>query len=171
MFVSLPRLPPPPLALALQQLPRMVNVTTRVIPFVVQRQCLLFVLQKMLKELISAGDLDFLAGRQLQIWISDANIRWSLGMQQGKLTLNPSGLADTTIRGKLADFILLASRQEDPDTLFFQRRLIIEGDTDLGHEMKNVLDTLDRDVLPTQLNVILDWLAQQYRHPESLSSA
>ena len=31
-------------------------------------------------------------------------------------------------------------RLEDPDTLFFSRRLVIEGDTELGLALKNALD-------------------------------
>jgi len=165
MFVSLPRLPPPPLTIALQQLPRILNIGTRLVPFALQRHVILSGLEQVLKRLLRCGDLDFLQDRQLQIYISDAGIRLTLGLQQGKLTLRQSSEADTIIRGKLTDFISLASRTEDPDTLFFQRRLIIEGDTDLGHEMKNVLDTLDRDALPAHINTVLDWLARQTRNP------
>jgi predicted lipid carrier protein YhbT len=48
------------------------------------------------------------------------------------------------------------SRQEDPDTLFFQRRLTIEGDTELGLEVKNILDALDHENLPFPLKQLLD---------------
>jgi len=34
---------------------------------------------------------------------------------------------------------------------FFQRRLVIEGDTDLGLNVKNLLDSLDLDHLPPEL--------------------
>ena len=53
---------------------------------------------------------------------------------------------DVTIRGRLEDFWRLATRAEDPDTLFFQRRLSIEGDTETGLHVKNLLDALDYDV-------------------------
>jgi predicted lipid carrier protein YhbT len=32
-----------------------------------------------------------------------------------------------------------AHQEEDPDTLFFQRRLVIEGDTELGLQVKNLM--------------------------------
>ena len=38
-----------------------------------------------------------------------------------------------------------ALRREDPDTLFFTRRLVLEGDTALGLEIKNALDALGWD--------------------------
>ena len=65
-----------------------------------------------------------------------------------QLTLDAFGLrpalgaADVTIRARLADYLALALRREDPDTLFFSRRLVIEGDTALGLEIKNALDSL-----------------------------
>jgi len=34
-------------------------------------------------------------------------------------------------------------REEDPDTLFFNRKLVIEGDTELGLIVKNLLDSID----------------------------
>ena len=52
------------------------------------------------------------------------------------------GKPDVTVRASLADYLALALRREDPDTLFFTRRLVIEGDTALGLEIKNALDAL-----------------------------
>lgn len=65
-----------------------------------------------------------------------------------QLTLDAIGLrpafgkADVTVRASLADYAALALRREDPDTLFFSRRLVIEGDTALGLVIKNALDAL-----------------------------
>lgn len=158
-------LPTPPAmpAFLLHSLPRLASGANRLVPFGLQQRAILFFLRHVFAELLRSGELEFLDGRQLQIHISDADLQFTLGMKQGRLTLSQAAHADTAIRGRFQDFILLASRQEDPDTLFFQRRLLIEGDTDLGHEMKNVLDTLDRDVLPAQVNAALEWLARQYR--------
>jgi predicted lipid carrier protein YhbT len=46
-----------------------------------------------------------------------------------------------------ADLQLLA-RQEDPDTLFFNRELEIAGDTELGLMIKNMLDAVEWPSLP-----------------------
>jgi predicted lipid carrier protein YhbT len=171
MFAPLRWPPRAPLAAALNKLPHTLGGAVRLLPFAMQRPWILFVLQQVLHEHIQRGDLDFLSGRQLQVWISDADIRLTFGMQQRLLMLSQSREADTIIRGKLSDFILLASRSEDPDTLFFQRRLVIEGNTDLGLEMKNVLDTLDSDSLPARLQAALTWLAQQYQQPGEVIKA
>ena len=50
---------------------------------------------------------------------------------------------DLTVAATLSDFIALARREEDPDTLFFARRLSVEGDTELGLVLKNLLDGID----------------------------
>lgn len=65
-----------------------------------------------------------------------------------QLTLDAIGLRpafgrpDVTIRAAARDYLALALRREDPDTLFFTRRIVIEGDTALGLEIKNALDGL-----------------------------
>lgn len=63
-----------------------------------------------------------------------------------QLTLDAFGLRpafgrpDLTVRARLSDYAALALRREDPDTLFFSRRLVLEGDTELGLALKNALD-------------------------------
>ena len=58
--------------------------------------------------------------------------------------------ADLTISAGAYDFLQLAQRREDPDTLFFSRRLSMEGDTELGLVVKNALDALEMPVLELQ---------------------
>jgi len=53
---------------------------------------------------------------------------------------------DLTIAASAHDFLLLARRREDPDTLFFSRRLLMEGDTELGLLVKNALDAIELPV-------------------------
>jgi predicted lipid carrier protein YhbT len=50
------------------------------------------------------------------------------------------GAADVTVRARLGDYAALALGREDPDSLFFSRRLSIEGDTELGLVLKNALE-------------------------------
>ncbi|WP_087748063.1 MULTISPECIES: ubiquinone anaerobic biosynthesis accessory factor UbiT [unclassified Acidovorax] len=56
-------------------------------------------------------------------------------------------VADLTLSATAHDFLLLAQRQQDPDTLFFNRRLSMEGDTELGLVVKNALDAIELPVL------------------------
>jgi O2-independent ubiquinone biosynthesis accessory factor UbiT len=80
-----------------------------------------------------------LRGRVLRLEI--AGLGWG-----PQLTLLGPGLVpafgrpDVTVRARLADYLALARRREDPDSLFFSRRLVIEGDTALGLIVKNALD-------------------------------
>ena len=55
---------------------------------------------------------------------------------------------DLHFAAPLSAFLQLVSRQEDPDTLFFNRTLTIEGDTDLGLRVKNMLDAVEWPSLP-----------------------
>lgn len=50
---------------------------------------------------------------------------------------------DVALAGNIEDLLLLMTQQVDPDTLFFRRRLILTGDTELGLELKNFLDTIE----------------------------
>ena len=59
----------------------------------------------------------------------------------------PQAEADLAISANAQDFLLLAQRRQDPDTLFFNRRLVMEGDTELGLVVKNALDALELPVL------------------------
>ncbi len=61
---------------------------------------------------------------------------------------NPVGSPDLAFRANLSAFLQVASRQEDPDTLFFNRELSIEGDTELGLVVKNMLDAIELPQLP-----------------------
>jgi predicted lipid carrier protein YhbT len=63
----------------------------------------------------------------------------------------PVGSPDLAFRANLSAFLQVASRQEDPDTLFFNRELSIEGDTELGLIVKNMLDAVDLSQFRLQL--------------------
>lgn len=55
---------------------------------------------------------------------------------------------DLSFRASLSAFLQLLARQEDPDTLFFNRDLSITGDTELGLLVKNMLDAVEWPPLP-----------------------
>ena len=59
----------------------------------------------------------------------------------------PQANPDLAISANAQDFVLLAQRRQDPDTLFFNRRLVMEGDTELGLVVKNALDAIELPVL------------------------
>ncbi len=118
------------------------------------------ILNHALHEALACGDLGFLMGRRLGIRILDADILWVFTCKAGGLVMLPAqATPEVTICGRIADFIRMASRREDPDRLFFQRRIIIEGDVELGLHTKNLLDSLEWDDLPWMLRAPLLALA------------
>ena len=86
-----------------------------------------------------------LEGKTLCIKVTDIPLTLGFTISHGRLHRSHSSHWDARISGELADFWLLASRAEDPDTLFFNRRLNIEGSTEVGLYIKNLLDALDFD--------------------------
>jgi predicted lipid carrier protein YhbT len=72
-----------------------------------------------------------------------------------------SGTPDLTVSASARDFLLLLSRREDPDTLFFSRRLVSEGDTELGLTVKNLLDALDPESVLRRLPAPLAYAARR----------
>lgn len=114
------------------------------------------ILNRALHEALACGDLDFLTGRRLGISILDIGILWVFTRTTGGLVMLPArATPEVTICGRTADFIHMASRREDPDRLFFQRRIVIDGDVELGLHTKNLLDSLEWDDLPWMLRAPL----------------
>jgi len=146
-----PKLPPSPRAL-LPKLPNTLLKPVSHLPFSLQSLVLKNMLKVAFKTPLAEGDLDFLKQKWLKIEIPDLDLNWFFSCgPQGNVLMQKQGVHDVCIRGSLKSFTLLAAQKEDPDTLFFQRDLVIEGDTDLGLEIKNLLDSLDLDDLPPEL--------------------
>jgi predicted lipid carrier protein YhbT len=103
-----------------------------------------------------AGDaLEFMAGRRLGIEVSDLGLRWVVELQ-GERLLVVDAPAEATVRGTATDLLLLAGRLEDADTLFFQRRLVLTGDVELGLTARNLLDRLPWETVPLGLRIALN---------------
>lgn len=103
----------------------------------------------MFVKLLEAGELEFLAERVMNVIVSDAELRFSVRLDQNKLRAGvEASEADLTIEGTVYTFLLLATRKEDADTLFFRRQLKTSGDTELGLYVKNFLDGLEPETLP-----------------------
>ena len=64
--------------------------------------------------------------------------------------------AEATVRGSATDLLLLAGRLEDADTLFFQRRLVLTGDVELGLTARNLLERLPWENVPLGLRIALN---------------
>ncbi len=103
----------------------------------------------LLKGQYMAEQLADLEGKRLCLSITDSRSELSFLIRGERFVRQPKGDApavwDVRIAGRLEDFWLLVTRSEDPDTLFFHRRLVLEGETETGLYIKNMLDALDFD--------------------------
>ena len=94
-----------------------------------------------------------LEGKTVRILVRETGLRFDVSWR-GSRFAPLRGLAsapDLAIGASARDFMLLAQRREDPDTLFFARRLTMEGDTELGLLVKNTIDALDLALLDPAL--------------------
>ena len=126
------------------------------VPFTPQQVLLKKLLEHILADAIAEGDLTFLSGKSIEINVSDMAIGWCIGFDGQQFQVAPlGGVTDAAISGKARSFVLLAAGREDPDTLFFQRQLCLEGDTELSLGIKNLLDSIERDTLPLPVKALL----------------
>ena len=85
-----------------------------------------------------------LVGKKLRLRVTDTQWAFDFAWVNDRFVATQNaGAADLTIAASAYDFLLLARRLEDPDTLFFSRRLSMEGDTELGLLVKNTLDAIE----------------------------
>ena len=97
-----------------------------------------------LDRLLPREPLEPLTGKRLMIHVRDAglSLRFSMGRRNFHPSFDPR-TPDLTITARARDFLALMAREEDADSLFFCRRLLMEGDTELGLLVKNTLDTVE----------------------------
>lgn len=139
---------------------RAIGIPGRLTPYAVQKRVLSLVLNQAFREPLRHGELDFLEDAKVRIRVTDLNIDWLIRVGADAFTpLDRSLAEDVSISGESPDFVLLATRQADPDTLFFQRRIRIEGDTELGLGIKNTMDSMDWDDLPLPLRRLLQLIS------------
>lgn len=110
---------------------------------------------------LASGELEFMHGRRLGIEVSDLAIDFVIESHDGRLRVcAPGTAAEASVRGSATDLLLLCSRLEDADALFFQRRLELTGDTELGLTARNLLDALPWEDLPLGLRIVMNRTAR-----------
>ncbi len=99
-------------------------------------------LARRLKWLTPPPELD---GRSFAITVQDLGLRSSFQVRDG--AFRPCwdrAPCELELGARSADLLALMRAETDADTLFFQRRLRISGDTELGLIVKNWLDATPR---------------------------
>ena len=146
-------------AAAPRQLPAPVGALLSRLPAYPGSVLLVTALNLALARHLPADVLALLLRRKLRIEVRDARVAFDFAWNGQRFApCNPPGVGsassqpspqapDLTISASAHDFMLLAQRKQDPDTLFFSRRLSMQGDTELGLVVKNALDALELPVL------------------------
>lgn len=150
------------------QLPAIARIPLAAIPRPLKATAIAGMLNKVFAESLAEGELDFLSQRTVNVVVSDAVTRFSLTLHTGRFVVGDAVTkADLEIEGTMHTFLLLVSRTEDPDTLFFNRLLKTSGDTELGLYVKNFLAGIEPRSLPghrfvdpalRRLLEVVDWI-------------
>ncbi len=128
------------------ELPRLLARATAILPGWPHAVALTLALNAATKaRVLPADELLRLEGRRFVVEVIDAGMRAAFAFRNGAFRplFSLRDEPDLTIRANLSAYLQLLARQEDPDTLFFNRELAIEGDTELGLIVKNMLDAVE----------------------------
>ncbi len=91
---------------------------------------------------------EILYGKSFSLEVLDLGVSAHLYCNQGKfqawLAPQPNAQADVKLAANAADLLQLAAGVADADTLFFRRRLKMQGDTETGVALKYWLDSSQR---------------------------
>lgn len=100
--------------------------------------------------LLPHDSLCLLEDKLFRVRINDTGGEASYTYRNGMFrpVFRPLREPDLAFAANLSAYLQLLARQEDPDTLFFNRELEITGDTELGLVVKNMLDAVEWPSLP-----------------------
>jgi predicted lipid carrier protein YhbT len=125
-------------------LPRPLAMISAAFPQTPPTVALCLALNALRDRLLPADCRNALEGKYLRVQVTDAGLTLDFTVRHGWFAPSPAvARADVTLAATAYDFLCLATREEDPDTLFFARRLVMQGDTDLGLLVKNSLDAAE----------------------------
>ena len=141
------------------EMPNLLAGPLGLVPFSCKKALLRQLINWQYRQLIKAGDIDFLHQRRLGIDIRDLRLKWVMTLENNRIMITDGQDADVWFRADTNDLILLAAGRKDPDMLFFQRRLVVEGDTELGLAVKNLMDAIEPESMPAILLKGLQHLA------------
>lgn len=143
------------------QLASVVRLTNLALPGVMRQQALSMGLNRAFRQPLSNGDLDFMRGRRVRIMVLDIHLDFSITLRDRQLCVSMRSITpDVIFRANLHDLLSVITGQVDPDTLFFRRKLTIEGNTELGLALKNFLDSQDPEqLIPAPAYRLTDYLA------------
>lgn len=151
------RFPLPPPHRVLKRLNPVLAKPLHLLPFGLQKRAMEALIHEAFATALQRGKFDFLRGRWLGIEITDVGLRWYITQTTyGPVVVNNPMRPDVSIRGDLHTMVMLANQTADADTLFFQRKLKVEGDTELGLAVKNLMFGTEINGFPKFLSRVLE---------------
>lgn len=133
------------------QLPNYALKPVNCLPQRIQVTVIEKLLSGILKQALADDELAFLVDRWAHINITDVPYEFFISVSEQQtlmVTKQLNKAACVSFCGTTESLLQLMSRNIDPDTLFFQRKLLVTGDTELGLEIKNFLDDMNLAGLP-----------------------
>lgn len=100
-------------------------------------------MNKLLLPRLPADAKAALSGRSVEVAVTDLGLAMKLQLAERGFVLAPqSQPVALRIAAALPDYLRLLRGEDDADRLFFERALVMEGDTEMGLVLKNTLDAL-----------------------------
>lgn len=159
-----------------EQLPAMTKAFLRFTPAALIATSMSAAMNQILRSELRSGAFAFLQGRWVRVQVTDLDFNFYVSVTgddarprlQVSIDEQPAAV---TMRGEMSALLLLIANKVDPDTLFFRRKLLIVGDTELGLQIKNLLDTIElKERLPGFLYLLSDQVAEQILTQQSLTA-
>jgi len=127
-------LPPPAPPAALRRL-------VERLPVAPPSYVLALLLNRLLLPRLDAAARAALSGQTVEVGVTDFGLRCRLILaERGFVPAADGGRPRLRVAATAQAFWRLAAGEEDADTLFFERALVMEGDTEYGLLLKNTLD-------------------------------
>jgi O2-independent ubiquinone biosynthesis accessory factor UbiT len=143
MNIARPQTLPPGLPAWLAPLHRRARALVERLPIAPPSFVLARVLDRLLLPRLPDDARAAMRGRCIELRVTDLGLRVRLRLTATGFTVADEGAAfDLRILAPSISWWRLARGEEDPDRLFFERALVMEGDTELGLVLKNTLDAI-----------------------------
>ena len=141
----------------------LLSIAHRIMPTKVENYFVLHQVKRLSQPFMDDGEIDFLDNKIVKVELRDLSAKWyftKIGQELMMLNLEKaqaiSPEPDVVFSASVDALVLMASQKVDPDTLFFNRKLKITGDTELGLEIKNLFDQFDLELLDKPFRAVLD---------------
>jgi predicted lipid carrier protein YhbT len=152
----------------------LLSVAHKIMPTKVENYFVLHQVKRLSQPFMDDREIDFLDDKVVEVEIKDLSAKWyfskigqQLVMMDKTESLSISPEPDVVFSASVDALVLMASQKVDPDTLFFNRKLKITGDTELGLEIKNLFDKFDLELLDKPFRKVLDTWSDELIHQSS----